>query len=44
MNRFLTLLLLGVMGFLSYKYIGFEATIVAILILIYWAMPVDTNQ
>ena len=44
MRTLVTLIILGIFGSLSYKFLGFETTIIALLILIYWAMPIDTNQ
>ena len=41
MNRFLALLVLSIIGGLSYNFMGFEQTVVILLILIYWAMPMD---
>jgi len=44
MNRFLGLVLLGVINYSIYHFFGFEISVVTLLTLIYWAIPIDTKQ
>lgn len=43
MPRFIALLAIGLFIFGIKYFLGFENAVVASLILIYWAIPIDTN-
>jgi len=43
MGRLIALVIITILFFISHKVLGFELTVVFILGLIYWAMPVNDN-
>jgi hypothetical protein len=43
MGRLISLLIILTIGAVALKFLGFETTVVSILGLIYWAMPVNDN-